>query len=133
EKDESPAPGTSAQKNPDADKPRKKPAPRKKAPLPPPLKEKPKPASYFPAGKPGHELRCFQGHGDHVFAIRCTRDGRYVLSAGKDKTVRLWSVVTGKELHRHDEKVYWVICLAISPDGRRAVTGGDPVPVVAGE
>ena len=45
-----------------------------------------------------------------------------LVSAGEDRTVRIWNVATGKErrsLDGHDNKVVHV---SVSPDGRRAAT-----------
>src|SRR5262245_66371737 len=35
------------------------------------------------------------GHTDNIRAIAFTKDGRYLVSAGDDKTVRVWNVATG--------------------------------------
>jgi len=50
-------------------------------------------------------------------------DGRHLLSAGLDKTLRQWELETGREVHRI-ETAGPVLALALSPDGRRAMTGG---------
>jgi WD40 repeat protein len=52
-------------------------------------------------------------------------EGKLILSAGEDKTIRIWDAVTGKELRTltgHDEAVLAVAC---SPDGKLAASGGD--------
>jgi RNA polymerase sigma factor (sigma-70 family) len=41
-------------------------------------------------------------HGDAVFFAAYTPDGRALLTAGKDHTVRLWDLATGKEIRRFD-------------------------------
>jgi WD40 repeat protein len=49
--------------------------------------------------------------------------GKSVLTASRDRTVRIWDIVEGHELailrgHRH-----WITDVAVSPDGRMAVSG----------
>jgi RNA polymerase sigma factor (sigma-70 family) len=41
-------------------------------------------------------------HGDAVFFAAYTADGKRLLTAGKDDTLRLWDPATGKELRRFD-------------------------------
>ena len=43
---------------------------------------------------------------------------------GTDRAVRLWDVEAGRELHRLEGHRDRVNCVAFSPDGRRAVSGG---------
>jgi WD40 repeat protein len=51
-------------------------------------------------------------------------DGRTVLSAGNhDQTVKLWDVATGKELRSFTGHVGPVHAVAMSPDGRTALSG----------
>jgi WD40 repeat protein len=51
-------------------------------------------------------------------------DGKRVLSAGFDKVLRLWDAETGRELRRFEGHSEAVTALAISPDGRLALSGG---------
>jgi WD40 repeat protein len=53
-------------------------------------------------------------------------DGGLLATAGGDGVVQLWSVATGRPLHRLDGGVNWLSLVAFSPDGRvLAATGGD--------
>ena len=52
-------------------------------------------------------------------------DGRRALSAGFDKTLRLWDLETGKELRRFAGHTGRVLDVIISDDGSRALSGSD--------
>jgi RNA polymerase sigma factor (sigma-70 family) len=41
-------------------------------------------------------------HGDAVFFASYTPDGKALVTAGRDRTVRLWDVATAKEIHRFE-------------------------------
>ena len=53
-----------------------------------------------------------------------TPDGRWGLS-GSYETLRLWELQTGKCIRTFEGHTGWVESVAISPDGRWVVVGGD--------
>ena len=66
----------------------------------------------------GDELKQFEGH-----ACCFTPDGKFAFADSKDQCLILWDLETGTEVQRfngHDK----VVCVAISSDGRRALSGG---------
>src|SRR5262249_35792186 len=85
----------------------------------------------------GKEARRFEGHTDPVVSLALSADGRLALSGSArdegympqpsdgDRTGpwRLWDVQTGKQMLRfRGPSTDWVACVALSPDGKRALT-----------
>src|SRR5262249_3831446 len=69
-------------------------------------------------------------HQDTVGALAFTLDGRMLASASsgwsnEDRTIRLWSTVTGQELHRFPGPRWGSGCFAFSPDGKTLATCGE--------
>lgn len=92
----------------------------------------------------GQELHRLEGHTDYVRCVAFTPDskrlvsgsGNAIFKTGKkavfrnhpgvvDTSLRLWSVETGKQLQRFEGHTDPVLAVAISPDGRYALSGGE--------
>jgi WD40 repeat protein len=63
------------------------------------------------------------GHKNYVWDVLITPDGRRVLSASNDKTVRMWDVATGNRLAIFEGHAAFVCSLALSPEGKYLAAG----------
>jgi WD40 repeat protein len=54
--------------------------------------------------------------------VAVTPDGRRAVSASDDRTLKVWELETGRELHTLEGHAFPVKAVAVAPDGRRAVS-----------
>lgn len=71
----------------------------------------------------GSLAQTFAGHSEPVKALVATPDGKSVVSAGTDKTVRVWNLADGKPVRQWNAPAP-VLALALSADGRTLAVGG---------
>jgi WD40 repeat protein len=65
------------------------------------------------------------GHKSPVRDATFSPDGKYIISGGDDKTLRLWETHTGREIRVFEGHVAAVTSVAFSPDGRSVVSGSE--------
>jgi WD40 repeat protein len=65
------------------------------------------------------------GHTGRVSACAFSADGRHIVSASDDRTLRLWDAQTGADLAILAGHTKKVLACAFSPDGRRIVSASD--------
>ncbi len=70
-------------------------------------------------------LRLLAGHAGPVTCVACSPDGRFAVSGGSDRTVRLWDLEKGTEVRRFEGHAQAVCCVAFSPDGGKILSGGE--------
>jgi len=69
-----------------------------------------------------HIVRTLSGTADWVNAVAFSPDGQYALSGAPDQTIRLWEVVTGREIQTFHGLGEQPISVALSPNGERLVS-----------
>lgn len=83
------------------------------------------PADAAAAGSPPAAVQRFAGHTGVVTAVGTAPDGKLVISASLDRTVRVWDGTSGKLTRLFQGHLEGVTALAVRPDGKQAATGAD--------
>lgn len=77
--------------------------------------------------KTGAQVAELTTHVDTITHAAFTEDDTRVVTASKDHTVRVWDVVSGRELHTFDLGS-WVASMQLGPDGRTVLASSSGVP-----
>jgi WD40 repeat protein/serine/threonine protein kinase len=65
-----------------------------------------------------------RGHDSVVHSLDISPDGKRIVSAAHDATVRIWDAETGIQLAQFQDKSGDASCLTYSPDGKHIASGG---------
>jgi WD domain, G-beta repeat len=71
-------------------------------------------------GKPVREVE----QNNAVFVVAFSPDSKYLFTCG-DNAVHMWDIASGKEEKRFESPSGYINSMALTPDGRRLVTGGE--------
>ncbi len=71
------------------------------------------------------KLREYVGHSKAVFALAVTPDGKFLVTGGEDRTVRVWEIGSGKQIRVFPGHLDRVISVAVRPDGKQIASGSD--------
>lgn len=69
-------------------------------------------------------FRMLQGHTDAVRSLSFSDNGKLLVSAGHDNTVRVWNIETGRAIRTFRGHGSWVRASAAAADGRWILSGG---------
>jgi WD40 repeat protein/serine/threonine protein kinase len=72
----------------------------------------------------GHVARTLPPQPGFITALAQSRDGRWVVSGGTDRVVRLWDLKAARCVQAHSGHSEAVLAVAIAPDAHLAVSGG---------
>ncbi len=64
-----------------------------------------------------------KGHSESLISVAFSPDGKYLVSGSYDKTLKLWSVESQKEITTLKGHSSWLISIAFSPDGKYLAYG----------
>ncbi|KAI8809595.1 WD40-repeat-containing domain protein [Cladochytrium replicatum] len=73
---------------------------------------------------PAVQVRVLSGHSGPVYAATYSADSQYVLTAGADKSVKLWNPVRGVCVKSYSVHAREVLDVKVAPDNSRFVTCG---------
>ncbi len=63
-----------------------------------------------------------RGHNAAIKAVTYSKDGKYLFTGSRDKTIKLWEIATGRELRSFYGHGSTINDLAVSPDGRHILS-----------
>ena len=70
-------------------------------------------------------IRTIEGHTNVVTAVAVTPDGRRLISASYDKTLKIWDLECGEHLKTLKGHSAWVTAVTVTPDNKRIISASD--------
>jgi DNA-binding beta-propeller fold protein YncE len=73
----------------------------------------------------GFHMFKVRGHSARISGVAVTPDGKRVVSASDDNTLKIWDLASGRELRTLTGHTWGVTAVAVTPDGKRVVSASD--------
>ncbi|MFN6437814.1 MAG: WD40 repeat domain-containing protein [Nostoc sp. DedSLP01] len=70
----------------------------------------------------GRQILTLRGHTNSVNAVAVTPNGQQLISASRDKTLKVWNLADGKELLTLNGHTSWVNAVTVSPNGQQVIS-----------
>ena len=70
-------------------------------------------------------ISVLRGHTAVIYSATFSPDGRRIVSASRDKTVRIWNAATGECIRTLEGHTWYVNSASFSPDGHRIVSASE--------
>ncbi|MBE9007629.1 serine/threonine protein kinase [Fortiea sp. LEGE XX443] len=67
--------------------------------------------------------KTLKGHASDVNSVAFVPNGQTLASGSDDKTIKLWNLATGKEIHTLKGHLKWIWAIASTPDGKILASG----------
>jgi WD40 repeat protein len=71
------------------------------------------------------KLRDYIGHAGPVTGLAATADGKFIVTSGDDKTVRVWDAASGKQLRSFQGHMKKATAVAVRGDGRQVASASE--------
>ncbi|MEA5505065.1 serine/threonine-protein kinase [Halotia wernerae UHCC 0503] len=70
-----------------------------------------------------YQTNTLKGHSSDVNSVAFNPDGKTLATGSDDKTIKLWNLATGQEIHTFKGHFGWIWSVAFSPDGKILASG----------
>ncbi len=70
------------------------------------------------------DRKTLAGHQSTVNLVRYSADGRFLVTASRDKTIRIWNAKSGAEIKSFRGHQDWVWSAVFTADGQKILSGG---------
>lgn len=71
------------------------------------------------------QFTALEGHTEYISDLVFSPDGKILASSSRDRTIRLWNVDSGTELHKLTGHNTYIYSIAFSPDGSTLASGSE--------